>query len=56
MTPEERPQLIADMLDEAFDPESMDYDVQGVNQARRVAAGGELPRQTKTEQNNETEL
>ncbi|MDY6868828.1 MAG: hypothetical protein SVT56_13185 [Chloroflexota bacterium] len=46
MTPEDRLQLIADMLDEAFDPEAMDYDVQGVNQAHRVAAGGEPPRQT----------
>lgn len=49
MKPTERLQLIAALLDEAFDPEAMDYDVQGVNQAHRVAAGGEPPRRTASE-------
>lgn len=51
MTATERLQLIATLLDEAFDPEAMDYDVQGVNQAHRVAAGGKPPRDTLTEIN-----
>lgn len=42
----DRLRLIKEMLDQAFDPEAMDYDTQGVNQAHRIAAGGEPPRHT----------
>lgn len=35
------------LLGDAWDPVEMRYDVQGVNQAHRVLAGGDLPRETK---------
>lgn len=37
----------ATLLDDALDPECMEYDTQGVNQAHRVLRGGDPPRPTK---------
>lgn len=36
------------LLSQAWDPESVDYDLQGVNQAHRVLYGGMFPRGVKT--------
>lgn len=35
------------LLNAAWSPEHMGYDVQGVNQAHRVLCGGEAPRVTR---------
>lgn len=46
----QRLRMICELLDEGFDPDEPDvyqYDTQAVNQAHRIAAGGEAPRETK---------
>ncbi len=43
---EERMAMILRLLDEGFDPDALTYDMQAVNQAHRVAAGGMMPRET----------
>ena len=40
----ERRDIAKRLLDEGWDAERLDYDVQAVNQAHRVLAGGEAPR------------
>jgi hypothetical protein len=42
----ERLALAAIMLDNGFDPHEPGYDMQAINQAHRIAHGGELPRDT----------
>lgn len=37
----------AALLDDAWDPERVEYDTQGVNQAHRLLRGGDPPRATK---------
>lgn len=44
--------IILDLLDGGFDAENLHYDTQAVNQAHRVAAGGEAPRRTKWDGNH----
>ncbi|NIX57646.1 MAG: hypothetical protein GWN14_17415 [candidate division Zixibacteria bacterium] len=48
MTDAERLALIKELLDEAYSSIDMSYDTQVVNQAHRVAAGGNPPRATKS--------
>lgn len=41
---EERLAMILGLLNDGFDSEGIEYDLQAVNQAHRIAAGGEMPR------------
>lgn len=44
---QERLDCIKLLLDDGYDPENLEYCLQAVNQAHRVAGGGDLPKITK---------
>lgn len=47
-----RLECVNELLNDGFDEKEMEYNVQAVNQAHRVASGGPMPRKTDLQEND----